>query len=487
MASDISLAPDIDAGDARSVKRARKGRRRRGSDTIGNGSNQGGSNQGGPQTYHDIFKFAEVSVPRIQDVLETKGIDIEVPLVQLMPKQVVITTSYSGIGSAEWAARFVQKAFNDHGFAVGVTCYSATDLSETCRHVLGRHREPPQHIFQDILSRMSPDTVNELKAMQKRYYDLLPSAVAVDEARCCQIRAAVKDLGGKFFLEAIEYLLQPEMEVLPTAWCSACNQECRLIPPAFDEGGAVWVEIAGNTCTPWSSCGALMGWLGAASLPSLVWGAWLHRARPHLVINECTPHWPATTFFQKFLGDSSAACRIDEIKVSPDTLGIPCLRPRLYTVVSSGTCTTELMPLPSLFRQTMVRELVADGGLFFCAPDYAKDRATEDMFAARRIHLPPDGVRGVRSEALLTFSVRQRLKGFKALWQSQATQEAEDAEASEAIVDISKTLRLLGHRLQAHAHAAEELDHLQLPAEAAPAPRGALRCELRAVVLQRLH
>ena len=81
--------------------------------------------------------------------------------------------------------------------------------------------------------------------------------------------------------------------------------------------------MRGNTCTPWSSCGSLMGWLDVASLPSLVWGAWLHRARPHLVINECTPHWPATTFFQKFLGDSSAACRIDEIKVSPDTLGIP--------------------------------------------------------------------------------------------------------------------------------------------------------------------
>ena len=114
------------------------------------------------------------------------------------------------------------------------------------------------------------------------------------------------------------------------------------------------------------------------------------------------------------------------------------MRPRLYTVVSSGTCTTELMPLPSLFRQTMVRELVADGGLFFCAPDCAKDRATEDMFAARRIHLPPDGVRGVRSEALLTFSVRQRIKGFK------ATQEAEDAEASAAIVDISNTCAYSG-------------------------------------------
>ena len=173
---------------------------------------------------------------------------------------------------------------------------------------------------------------------------------------------AAKDLGQKFFDEACNYLDTVELDGDATAWCRTCGSNCPLCPGR--EGGVVWVELAENTCTPWSAAGALLGWLDPASLASLAWGYWLRAGQPHHIINECTLRRPVVKFFTRILPGH----RVVRIKASPHDLGFLCRRPRLYTIVSSDKLTVAIAPISEVFKVVAPERVVTDGGMFFCAP-----------------------------------------------------------------------------------------------------------------------
>eukprot|EP00969_Alexandrium_andersonii_P032712 1428149-Alexandrium_andersonii.AAC.1 len=79
-------------------------------------------------------------------------------------------------------------------------------------------------------------------------------------------RHALKAAGAEFFSAACKLLQQlPAPGDDASAWCVRCGRQCRLKPCLGP--GEIWLEAAGNTCTPWSAAGLCQGWLDQQSIP----------------------------------------------------------------------------------------------------------------------------------------------------------------------------------------------------------------------------
>jgi len=231
-------------------------------------------------------------------------------------------------------------------------------------------------------------------------------------------RETVKTLSESFFEEACARLDLVSSDAFPTtSWCYRCEKQCSVFPELqTGEQGDIWLEIAGNTCTPWSRAGSELGWLDRASLPALAWGYWLRRGHPHFIVNECTPAWPAKDFFARIMPQQY---RLGSISVSPEDLGIPSRRPRLYTTCASTTTTSLIAMHDKLFMSVLRRRVVLDADAFFCAPVEVQQRCLEDLLRVRGHGPPPQGATGVQWTVAFTFSERQRLSGYRKMFKER--------------------------------------------------------------------
>ena len=104
-----------------------------------------------------------------------------------------------------------------------------------------------------------------MKEIQQKYVKQMPAATKANKsARALK----AKELGSDFFEDACAFLDSVRIDLDSTSWCYACNSYCKFTPTLSPD--ALWIEIAGNTCMPWSAAGALLGWLDSMSLPALV-------------------------------------------------------------------------------------------------------------------------------------------------------------------------------------------------------------------------
>lgn len=260
----------------------------------------------GAETYEDIFAWPDDLVPRLLRLWRLRHISTEPKKIQIN-----LTTSYSGAGFAEAAALLVAKAFQRHTlFEVEVKLHSQTEIKKDLHQFL-----VAEHVFSDLMARASEGVTASLETMQK---DKIIQAKKIRKGDKDELRR----LGDEFFREAMEYLSNVPPEAWhDTAYCVHHCGQCKWMP---DRSGAnnclsLWVEIAGNTCTPWSARGSQWGWLDPNSLPSLIWVWSLKRAGggPDLVVNECTVLWPGERFFQSVFPDAL----VESCKFSPTDLG----------------------------------------------------------------------------------------------------------------------------------------------------------------------
>lgn len=126
-AATIALEQDLDTGP--DIGLARKRPRAEAA--------QAGAGVPGPRTYSHIYDFAKVLLQRLEVLTpNTYGSELREYTRSMNELKIVITTSYSGVGSAEWGAKFVQSGFQDVlGIRVETRFYSATDYSKICRNV----------------------------------------------------------------------------------------------------------------------------------------------------------------------------------------------------------------------------------------------------------------------------------------------------------------------------------------------------------------
>ena len=148
----------------------------------------GSSLRVGPKTFQETHNFADALLVDLEKQLGERCADIEDALLQLTVKQLHITTSYSGVGSAEWAVKFIRRAFKGRGFDVGMQMYSACYNDDNCIEVLSYHKEPPLRCFDNLLDRTPAHALAKLRDLQYKYLAKLPPAMTGN--RAARARAA---------------------------------------------------------------------------------------------------------------------------------------------------------------------------------------------------------------------------------------------------------------------------------------------------------
>ena len=262
----------------------------------------------GPLCVEDCLGWQNDVARRILQLWRLRHVSTEV-------KKIVVhlTSSYSGVGFAEAGLQLMARALRHHTlFEVAVTSYSQSELNQDCQTAL-----TGEHVFQDLLSRVSHEVLQELTRMQEEKLMKLKNS---STPKCPVLK---KDLSDEFFQEAVAFLdSTPDEAWKPQAFCKTCKKQCAWAPSLPNTDPSVlhiWAEVAGNTCTPWSARGSKLGWLDKVSLAALIWGWSLKRLAtpPDLIVNECTPLWPGEIFFEALF----KTALIESAKFSPVDLG----------------------------------------------------------------------------------------------------------------------------------------------------------------------
>ena len=352
----------------------------------------------GPRSFEELVNNTEFTLPRL--VSFVTAISGKSPLEYLNNVTLVVTTSYSGIGTIEWCMLFIQHALATMGCKLNLVLWSATDYACRCRKLLMKHRHPPRHVFGDLLDRLPAGILDRLTKLQDSFHDQLPAPAAGKKKRT----QAAKALGEEFLKQACKLLeAEAKPDTAATAWCYSCNKYCKVAPDVPANG--LWIEAGGNTCTPWSTSGSMLGWLDPMSLPALAWGWWMRHARPHAILNECVLGWPAATFFKHML--AGLRFTMETVKQNPLSQGIPSARPRSYTFVALGMA-EQLVTLSTALDSSTSRSLVLDGSVYLRAPEEVQLEYKQARLQKRHINLDRAAILRLPWSSLLPFGARCR-------------------------------------------------------------------------------
>ena len=425
------LEADIDAGDdpcsqpppppspiAKMTKRKRQAKPKAKPRPKGSRGNAAAYPPGDQKTLDDFYKWADDLFRALKQYFDGLGMDSDAMWEALSKITVVLTTSYSGAGSAEWSLLFLLQAFRGLGYNINIIIYSACDNDKHCQRLLMSHHQRPMHIFSELTSRLPADALFDLKTLQNKYI-----AKEAQEHRQANLsgqpftKKQSKEVGDAFFEEACLLLSEVKVNKDTKCWCVACNEMCKVFPSEVLKGNAIWIEIGGNTCTPWSVAGATKGWLDPNSIPALVWGWWLGQTRPTHVINECTPTWPALQFWTAFM---AKVCEIQHVRVCPSFFAVPARRHRLYTVVSRTDVTQKHFKLDIFFPSYLYRTVVTDANIFFCAQPEVQSVCLAQMLATRGIAVEQHQVIN-DMRLVISFANRQRRSAYKKKYLEQGS------------------------------------------------------------------
>ena len=327
----------------------------------------------GPEIFAEMFDWPESVIRRTLQLASGK---------KKLPAKIIMTTAYSGMGSAEVAATWLCEAMKKHGMNVELILDSQTEKEEACEPFLSAN-----HIFGDLTERVDKRLWQKPVRLQDKFIKKAEGLKKGKKGGGKTNAADMTSLGQKFLTEAGQLLEGSEYYFNPKAPSKKCGARCSF---AWDRGQeddatTLWLEVGGNTC-PWSSRGARRGWLDKASLASLIWGYSLKfQGAPDCVVNECTPGWPAESFWRMVFPSATVMSKT----FSPCDQGVPCHRLRKYSVVwpSPGLAGSRARMLAPLSLDTLkaiaFRKLMCCGSVFGCAPATMVQAFLNELAAAK--------------------------------------------------------------------------------------------------------
>ena len=304
----------------------------------------------------------------------------------------MFTTSYSGMGVAEMSLPFLQDAIEMRGGQLNYVLHGATEKDELCQRMLRNHgpRTRSSHLFGDILERISSEVLAALADMQKKYLNLYNAAMKKHgKATAKKRKECVDQFGRSFVAEAVEYLSQSPISKDATSYCFAHDCMCPLWPA--ETSNRIHVEVAGNTCTPWSTSGKQMGWLDSESIPCIVWLYSMQCVSPSILVNECTPLFDAEILRRLFQKTHHFATHV----FGPPLLGIPACRDRRYTVLMrKDRCSDLRLFDQDQFSKILAAPMVSQGSLFMRASSVLVQAFLNDMAGPRGLASVPERSQG---------------------------------------------------------------------------------------------
>ena len=164
-----------------------------------------------------------------------------------------LVSQYSGVGTAEMSAAFIDKSLRRHfGIGCGFIAKAASDSKPSCRAMLKTIRfdggEGIKHVFGNNEDRLPAEIRSSLRAMLD--HAKKPGEV---KARMQGEGLAPNKLLLRYVCAAACDLLDTEgiLDADATSWCYQCNAFCKTYD--IDVNGAILVFlVAGITCKDWS-------------------------------------------------------------------------------------------------------------------------------------------------------------------------------------------------------------------------------------------
>ena len=130
-------------------------------------------------------------------------------------------------------------------------------------------------------------------------------------------------------------------------------------------------------------------------------------------MNECTPLWPAEAFFQRLTPN---AYDLTKLNVSPDDLGMPCRRPRVYSMARSRSLTQLAFDLGDAFDAIACCNTVMSANDFFRAPPEVTAMRVQAALAARGITADLQTSGRLGWKVALTFPMKERVRSYQELY-----------------------------------------------------------------------
>ena len=226
----------------------------------------------GPRTFEDMMLWANKSLSAACAAVSKSAEGVNVPDMfrKISQTRLVFTTSYSGLGAPDISLPFLQDALRKQGCELAYEVYSCTDIDPRCRRVLAAHGEATrsEHMLGDLLDKISGAQLEVLQAKQDHFMELYQTAAAKEPATAVKKNLLLKH-GRDFVDDCLLYLSGLTMGKDTACHCYKHAGPCKIWPS--EDRQTMHVEVAGNTCTPWSRSGKQMGWLDRASIPCVVW------------------------------------------------------------------------------------------------------------------------------------------------------------------------------------------------------------------------
>ena len=298
---------------------------------------------------------------------------------------------------------------------IELSVYSCTDNCKHCRDALAA-LDGDFHIFGDLSSRIPVEAWSELHSLREE----LESSVTADDL------SAWKDACTDFLLRGVA-LLRARINTLPEkGFCFRHGQLCSYIPTP--DPNSVWIEIAGNTCTPWSNSGQKRMWLDPHSCVALAWGFALAGPAslrwPDCIVNENVPKWEGEAFWKAI----SPGLTQVSMPLTPADFGLAVNRPRKFMALAKRPFETD----PAILMQMILEQCEKPTGaaIYFCA--LGEVLSAYKTAAAESRGMVALGDDSMSPKDLLTFSLRQRAARYKDLYQSAGVPR------QLALVDLSQ-------------------------------------------------
>lgn len=167
-----------------------------------------------------------------------------------IPRTIILTTTYSGMGCAEMSSRFVEAALRKKGLSLTFKFHSAMDCDPLCRSTLQALNPGPDHIFGDIYELVTPAIKDKLFSLQLKHRQKLEKEVEEHSLSNRGRNVLIAKRGQAFMKEAAKYLhcCCASVRVDKPLHCHKCGGLCRVAPEV--DRDALYIEMAGPSCLP---------------------------------------------------------------------------------------------------------------------------------------------------------------------------------------------------------------------------------------------
>ena len=357
----------------------------------------------GPTTLEGILELNALNARRLHEYCLSCP-DLLAILAEWVTQPLVVTSSFTGFATFEHSILVCRRELATLlGVVPGsLIYYAAWECADHAkRMILGNPMTRPEHLFDDVLSRLPENDKNDL--MQIAAENISLADAIKKELKCGSItnkqageeRAEIGEANRK---ELQDKLVDIEFNLM--AWCSIHEGMCPVTPRQKYPGHR-WIEGAGTVCCPFSSMSDNPSWCDASTLSTLTWAYGIRFGEPDDICHECVSGFPHEVFIKIFdekglvmksvyaphsvAQPMLAAAGADQTKdtgvgshaetdcyvgrwrkLSPTDLGVPSERVRKYGWYKHGRRAGK--PLECGFDELFGRTMLADASIYLVAP-----------------------------------------------------------------------------------------------------------------------